>query len=142
MNFSRYVNRQHTPSVPPQPSRYFLNPYPDYNKQSNATFDDLVDTEFWTEFIRTASLICMEKLNTHDEKRCENGIYSGNLGLIFMAFKLLKSGRFHRDETNLKQYMYECIKINEEFHYYNNIEYSRDISFLTGKGNNYLKSIT
>jgi hypothetical protein len=131
MNFSSFINR---PTPPPQPPRYFPNHYPDYNRQSNASVEDLVDTEFWTEFIRTASIICMEKLNTYDEKRCENGIYSGNLGLIFMAFKLIKSGRFQQDEMDLKKYMYESTRINEEFHFYNNIEYSKDISFLTGKG--------
>ena len=114
--------------------RHFRNPYPDYDKHKNYTFKDLVDIEFWTEFVRTASKICMEKLNTYEERRCENGIYSGNLGLIFLAFKLLKSGKYTNDETDLKKYMYECIRINEEFHYYNNIEYTKDIAFLTGKG--------
>ena len=115
--------------------RYFVNTYPDFDRNNHPTsLNELVDSEFWTEFIRTASKICMEKLNTYEQKRCENGIYSGNLGLIFMAYKLLKCGRFSGDEINLKRYMYECLKSNEEFHYYNNIEYTKDIGLLTGKG--------
>ena len=54
--------------------------------------------------------------------------FSGNLGLVFMCYKVISSKHFAQVESEYKNYMLECIKANEDF------KFKRDVSFLLGKG--------
>jgi hypothetical protein len=108
--------------------RFFPNPYPDYDDKIG---QDFIDQDFWKEFIIKSAQICLQMLN---EKCCDGGIYSGNLGLIYMNYKLIKCGRFKENEPELKKYMNDCLVSNENYQLFNDIKKTKDIGLMSGKG--------
>lgn len=109
--------------------RFFPNPYPDYDEKLIG--QDFIDQEFWKEFIIKSAQICMQMLN---EKCCDGGIYSGNLGLIYMNYKLIQCGKFKENERELKKYMNDCLVSNENYQLFNDIKITKDIGLMSGKG--------
>lgn len=110
--------------------RYFKNPYPDYNRNEQV----FTNINLWDEYIKKTSVACFNHLKPKSSsKYCDGGLYTGNLGLIFMAYKLIKNKRFAEYEPQILNYVRECLKASEEF-YLNSIPSNRDVSFLVGKG--------
>jgi hypothetical protein len=105
--------------------RYFKNPYPDQYTQN----DLIIDKKYWLEYIKETSLLCMKKMKpVGKEKYCDGGLYTGNLGLIYMCFKIISSGKLNEYEKDYKNYMIDCLKANDDF------KFKRDVAFLLGKG--------
>jgi len=115
--------------------RYFVNPYPDYGKRADCSIHDLIDVEFWKNWALENGLICLKKSKPKaDEKYCDGSIYVGNIGLEFTSFKLLKSGYFDKHENDLKKYMIDCLKANENYYSSYSQRDSEKAAFLLGKG--------
>ena len=71
-------------------SRYFINPFKDYDPSENKVE---INVEFWKNYITETFFECMLKLKSKNSSRyCDGGIYTGNLGCIFAAYKILNSG--------------------------------------------------
>lgn len=116
----------------PSPDRYFPNPYPDFTS-SNVN----INSTFLTNLIVENGFLCMSKEKAKSSaKYCDGGIYTGNLGLIFMGFKMLKSGLITdpNQTSMILKYLKECVSANQDYYANNDIKQSRDISFLCGKG--------
>lgn len=119
--------------------RYFPNPYPDFNSAQQS--DQFIKTEYLKSFIRENSFLClMNQKPKSSAKYCDGGIYTGNLGIIFMCFKLLKSGIISESDQKQKihSYLSECINANQDYYANNNIKQSKDVSFICGKGGFYV----
>lgn len=83
-------------------SRHFTNPYKDYDPSIEK--DVKVNVEFWKNFITETFFECTMKLKPKNSSRyCEGGIYTGNLGCIFTAYQILKSGICAKDLTFTEQ---------------------------------------
>lgn len=121
------------------PERYFPNPYPDYYPDSEQTA--LVNAQYVKKFILETSFLCMARAKPKSSADyCNGGIYTGNLGLIFMCTKLLKSGLITDDKqrTQVLSYLDACVQANQEYYATNDIRQSRDVSFICGKGGFYV----
>jgi hypothetical protein len=106
--------------------RYFKNPYPNQFGSNDLN----VDKKYWLEYVRDTSIKCMKNLKPVAKEKYSDGcIYTGNLGVIFMAYKVISSGQLSaNNQTEYKNYMIECLKANEQQ------EQKKDVSFLVGKG--------
>jgi hypothetical protein len=111
---------------------YFINPYQDFNPQSNAT-DKIVRADFWNQYATETALMCIQKLKP-TVKYCDGTVYTGNLGLVFMAYKMLRSNRFKKYENDLKKYMVDCVRASEDFLSSASVRGSKEVGFLVGNG--------
>jgi hypothetical protein len=83
-------------------SRYFTNPYKDYDPSIEK--EVVLNVEFWKSFVAETFFECMMKLKPkNSNKYCDGGIYTGNLGCIFTAYKVLKSGLFADNQSFTEQ---------------------------------------
>ncbi len=115
--------------------RFFLNPYPDYNKSDKCTIQDLVDVGFWKSWALENGFNCLKKCKPKAaEKYCDGGIYVGNTGLVFTAYKMLKSGYFDKHENDLKEYMIDCLAANMSYYSSYPLRDSEKAALLLGKG--------
>lgn len=120
-------------------SRYFSNPYPDYIPSQNVNANNLVNSAYCKEYLEKMSFECLANLKPKSSsKYCNGKIYTGNLGLIFMCYKLLSNNQFENSKHQLKQYVKNCIAANEEYLEINPYYGSKDVAFLTGKGGLYI----
>lgn len=124
----------------PSPDRYFPNPYPDFNS-SISEHGQLTNAAALKNLVTEYGFLCMAKEKTKPtSKYCDGGIYTGNLGLVFMCYKMLKSGLISDPKQNemILSYLKECTVANQDYYANNDIKQSRDISFLCGKGGFYV----
>jgi hypothetical protein len=120
------------------PDRYFVNPYSDYDKVHDYK-KQIISEEALTKLIKDTAFVCMQKIKLKvNEKYCDGGVYTGSLGLIFMCYKMLSSGRFDEYQHQIKDYMNECLKANEQYYMSNDVRQTREISFILGKGGLYV----
>lgn len=120
-------------------SRFFPNPYPDYIPCQNTIARNLINSDYCKEYLEKESFECLAHLKPKSSsKYCNGKVYTGNLGLIFMCYKLLSNNRFKNNKHDLKQYVKSCISANEEYIEMNPYSGSKDIAFLTGKGGLYI----
>jgi len=67
--------------------RFFVNPYPDYNKKENCSIQDLIEVEFWKNWALEKGLYCLEKSKPiAAEKYCEGNYLLDLLYFIFSNF--------------------------------------------------------
>ena len=112
--------------------RYFQNPYQDFEFAGEL---NVVNKDFCRQFAKETAFQCMLKMKTKSsEKYCDGGLYVGNLGLIFMAYKLLDSGLYPEHESDIKKYVHDCLKANEEFYAGFESKATKDVAFILGKG--------
>lgn len=128
----------------PSPERYFPNPYPDFSLSTSATTtkgQQLINHHYLRNLALEYGFLCIanEKAKS-TAKYCDGGIYTGNLGIIFMCYKLLKSGLISDPNQNEKilNYINDCVMANQEYYANNDIKQTRDVSFLCGKGGFYV----
>ena len=116
--------------------RSFINPYPDYDKKDDCTIQDLIDIDFWKKWVIENGMYCLKRNKPKsDEKYCDGGIYVGNLGLIYTAFKMSNSGYYDlKSEFDLKNYMTECLDANQRYYSSVSQKDSTRAAFLLGKG--------
>lgn len=69
--------------------RYFINPYQDYDKSTSKIVE--INTDYWKKYLFEIFQECMMRMKPKNTEHCSGGIYTGNLGLIFVAYKLLNS---------------------------------------------------
>ncbi len=112
--------------------RYFTNPYSDFNSQVNSA-DKVVRADFWTNYATETALMCIHKLKPN-VRHCNGTLYTGNLGLVFMAYTMLRSNLFKKYENELKKYMIDCVKANEEFISAASVRGPKEVAFLVGNG--------
>lgn len=115
--------------------RHFQNRYPDYQPDL-VSLEQMINKSFWKEYIRTTSMECMMHLKPKSSsKYCNGKIYTGNLGLVFMSYKLLTSRLLPELDNQFKQYIQDCIYANEEYYInHPNQHNTKDVSFILGKG--------
>ena len=113
--------------------RFFSNPYQDFSAQLNLTADQIVRTEHLYQYAKETAFLCMNRLKPKP-KYCDGALYTGNLGLIFMCFKLLGYERFRKYEQEIKNYMRECLAANEEYYEMTGQKETREVAFILGKG--------
>jgi hypothetical protein len=120
--------------------RYFENPYTDFNELKHPSLDELIRSNpEWAEYARETSLQCMKNLKPKPKsKYCDSGVYTGNLGLIYMCYRLLESKIIPQYEKQIKDYMINCLNANIE--YYNSPSHraNREIAYIVGKGGFYV----
>jgi hypothetical protein len=118
--------------------RYFINPYPDYDQALDYKMNSITK-EALIKLIKDTSFLCMQKVKLKaNEKYCDGGVYTGSLGLIFMCYKILSSGYFHEYQNQIKDYMNQCLRVNEEYYMNNDVRQTREIAFILGKGGLYV----
>ena len=119
--------------------RHFHNPYDDYELSKEFQNPNLVNREFCIKEAKEIAFQCMLKMKPNSGKKyCDGGVYVGNLGLIFMAYKMIKTGLYNEYESEIKKYVFDCIKANEEYYSSNDIKATRDVAFILGKGGYYV----
>ena len=111
-------------------TRYFNNPYTDYSTQ---TQEQIVNADYWRQYAKELAFSCMNKLKANAD-HSDGTLYTGNLGLIFMCFRLLNSNRFKTHENEIRNYMIDCLNANEQHFFKSGRKEARDASFLLGKG--------
>jgi len=116
--------------------RYFENTYPDFNELKHPNLNDLIRTNpEWIEWAKETSLQCMKMLKPKSKsKYCDSGVYTGNLGLIYMCYKLLESKKFAQYEHQIKEYMLNCLNANIEYYSTPSHRANREIAYIVGKG--------
>jgi hypothetical protein len=120
--------------------RYFQNPYPDFSHSNlPPEIQKIVRTDFWAQFMIETGFVCMNKLKA-SLKYSDGTVYTGNLGLIFMAYKMLKSKYVlgSKYESEIKKYMLECLKSNEERLNTSGSRGGKTVAFLVGDGGLYI----
>ena len=117
--------------------RCFINPYPDFTV-NNAfhSIDELLDVNFWKNWALEKAFQCIKHLKAKSgAKYCDGSVYTGNLGLIFMCYKLVKSGFYSPDQTKeFKAYMKTCLIANETYFNSVSLRDSEKAAFFLGKG--------
>jgi hypothetical protein len=114
-------------------TRFFTNPYPDYNTRAPMSMEQLLKADYWRQFVKEQGFLCISK-SKPKSNHSDGTLYTGNLGVIFMAYRMLKSNRFTNYEQDLKNYMIEFLRSNEEYFRSSGISESRDVGFFLGKG--------
>ena len=118
--------------------RYFPNPYQDFKRSTeNATQSSIVLTDFWNQYALDTGFMCMSKLKPKPYYS-DGTLYTGNLGVIFMAYKMLTSKIFSNYENEIKKYMSDCLSANEEYFSYKSSNQTKEVSFLLAKGGLYV----
>ncbi|RNA44226.1 lanC 3 [Brachionus plicatilis] len=119
--------------------RFFPNPYSDYKPVQNVTVNDLVNQKYCKEYMEEKASECILHLKPNSSsKYCSGKVYTGNLGLVFMCYKLLSNDQFENNSNQLKHYVKSCIAANEEYVEINPYSGSKDIAFFSGKGGLYI----
>jgi hypothetical protein len=85
--------------------RFFKNPYPDYKDVLS------IDRSYWTNYLEELAIYCVKKTKLNDST-CDGGLYVGNLGLVYMIYKVLSNGYCKNYEKELKKYAHEAIELN------------------------------
>lgn len=125
----------------PSPERYFPNPYPDFSPTQTPSGGQLVNTVYVRNLAIEYGFLCISKEKAKPTaKYCDGGIYTGNLGIIFMCYKMIKSGIVTDPKHTeiLLNYCKDCVVANQQFYANNDIKQTRDVSFLCGKGGYYV----
>lgn len=124
--------------------RFFPNPYSDYHRREEPSVVELspgqrqFDDQFWSRWVKETGLLCTKKQKAK-AKYCDGTLYTGNLGLGFMVYKMLDSGRYADIDDELKTHMRECVKVNLEFYnQYGTRRSVRDLAYLVGRSGIYV----
>ena len=108
--------------------RCFTNTF----KEFEIEFREKLNQSFLKNFLEVSFLQCMSAYKPRSSHQyCDGGIYVGSLGLIFPAYKILKSKILPSHENQIKKYILDVIKANEE--YFNTTDSTSEVGFLLGK---------
>ena len=91
-------------------SRFFANPFTDYDANSNFA----IDRNYWSNYLSELAIVCMKKTKLNDET-CDGGLYVGSLGVVYMIDKVLSNGYCNQYENDLKKYSRDCIAKNDSY---------------------------
>jgi hypothetical protein len=92
-------------------NRYFINSYQDFIQNDSQLIS--IDRNYWSNYLEELALHCVKKTKI-SEKTLDGGLYVGNLGLVFMIYKILSNGFCKNYEIDLKRYMHDSIELNEK----------------------------
>ena len=92
-------------------TRFFINPYQDFTDTNQIIS---IDRNYWSNYLEETVLHCVKKTKLND-KTLDGGLYVGNLGLVFMIYKVLSNGFCKKYESELKKYMQDSIELNEKY---------------------------
>ena len=92
--------------------RFFINPYQDDFKNNIEHLN--IDKNYWSNYLEEIALYCIKKTKLND-KTCDGGLYVGNLGLVYMIYKILSNGYCKNYEEDLKKYMNDSIELNRTY---------------------------
>ena len=86
--------------------RFFINPYSSHGKTEYRSIEDLIDVDFWKNWALETALESLQRLKPKaTSKHCDGSVYTGNLGLIFVSYKMLKSGYYPKYASNFQAYI-------------------------------------
>lgn len=115
--------------------RYFENKYKDFGLTSEHSYS--INKNYWSNYIDENFIQCIRKIKPK-LSNCGGGLYTGNLGIIYAAFHVLKNGHCKKYEYEIRAYIAECLKVNQKY-FISSCNQENEVALL-GKGGLYIAS--